>query len=401
MPLADQVNTVERALGERMLRHAFTIMRSWVHELGLSFYMDRIQTIEDNYDQVFDYFLSADDPERDTLLNKLTGEAYRLSDEIYADLRLRRGLSPQMVGFNPENPQSVMQYFNSCVHLQEEDYRWFRTLINDPERRTLALLSIQSLSINLRECFCERAFMLLIEAISSEVDLVSEQANSAVIFLLAHYDVRIDFFPEIQDAYLEAIGDGQEAYMAMVAHIEICRPLSAQTKRLTSVEAVDRLLKMMRTPGEERDMEDNYIAIMPESEREYMNGIVQILPDTWVYDVLVGDNEERQQHVEEAYLHIGHLEPMLDRLPEAERWLVQRLRSKEATARDYINYGHCCLLRGDRMMAYESYLQARQMCESLREFYTIFRPDRGFLVDRGVPVEQVYMLEDQIVRAGT
>lgn len=65
MPLADQVNTVERALGERMLRHAFTIMRSWVHELGLSFYMDRIQTIEDNYDQVFDYFLSADDPERD------------------------------------------------------------------------------------------------------------------------------------------------------------------------------------------------------------------------------------------------------------------------------------------------------------------------------------------------
>ena len=131
-----------------MLRHAFTIMRSWVHELGLSFYMDRIQTIEDNYDQVFDYFLSADDPERDTLLNKLTGEAYRLSDEIYADLRLRRGLSPQMVGFNPENPQSVMQYFNACVHLQEEDFRWFRALINDPERRPRAVVSSQSLSSN-------------------------------------------------------------------------------------------------------------------------------------------------------------------------------------------------------------------------------------------------------------
>ncbi|MBR3408441.1 MAG: hypothetical protein IKG86_06340 [Paludibacteraceae bacterium] len=400
MTLADQVNTVERALGERMLRHAFTIMRSWVHELGLSFYMDRIQTIEDNYDQVFDYFLSADDPERDTLLNKLTGEAYRLSDEIYADLRLRRGLSPQMVGFNPENPQSVMQYFNACVHLQEEDFRWFRALINDPERRTLALLTIQSLSINLRECFNEHAFMLLIEAMSSEVDLVSEQAGSAVIFLLAHYDVRIDFFPEIEDAFVEAVGDGHEAYMAMIAHIEMCKPMAGETHRLTSVEAVDQLLKMMRTPGEEREM-GNYIAIMPESEREYMRGIVQILPDTWVYDVLVGENEERQQHAEEAYLHIGHLEPMLDRLPEAERWLVQRLRSKEATAHDYINYGHCCLLRGDRMMAYESYVQARQMCESLREFYNIFRPDRGFLVDRGVPVEQVYMLEDQIVRAGT
>ena len=58
MTLADQVNTIERALGERMLRHAFAILRTWVHELGLSFYMDRIQTIEENYDQVFDYFLA-------------------------------------------------------------------------------------------------------------------------------------------------------------------------------------------------------------------------------------------------------------------------------------------------------------------------------------------------------
>jgi hypothetical protein len=399
MPLADQVNTVERALGERMLRHAFTIMRSWVHELGLSFYMDRIQTIEDNYDQVFDYFLSADDPERDNLLNRLTGEAYRLSDEIYADLRLRRGLSPQMVGFNPENPQSVMQYFNSCVHLQEEDYRWFRTLINDPERRTLALLTIQSLSINLRECFCERAFMLLIEAISSEVDLVSEQANSAVIFLLAHYDVRIDFFPEIQDAYLEAVGDGQQAYMDMVAHIEICRPLSAQTKRLTSVEAVDRLLKMMRTPGEERDMEDNYIAIMPESEREYMNGIVQILPDTWVYDVLVAGNEERERTLAHVAIKAGYREIAWDYPDIAEQVYLEKLRKGKGEALDYIYYAHCLLLKGDRLMAFENYKQARQMFNSVKEFYALFRPDRSALVDHGVPLEQVYLIEDQLFNA--
>ena len=89
---------------------------------------------------------------------------------------------------------------------------------------------------------------------------------------------------------------------------------------------------------------------------------------------------------------------MLDRLPEAEQWLVKRLRSGKANALDYLNYGHCCFLRGDRMMAFEYYCQARQLCDSLKSFYHIFRPDRNFLVERGIPVEQVYMMEDQIIK---
>ena len=63
---------------------------------------------------------------------------------------------------------------------------------------------------------------------------------------------------------------------------------------------------------------------------------------------------------------------------------------------DYINYGHCLLLRGDRMMAYENYRQARSMCKNAKEFYALFRPDRRQLVEHGVPVEQVYLIEDQL-----
>ena len=50
-------------------------------------------------------------------------------------------------------------------------------------------------------------------------------------------------------------------------------------------------------------------------------------------------------------------------------------------------------------MAFENYKQARQMFHSVKDFYALFRPDRGVLVDHGVPVEQVYLIEDQLFNA--
>jgi len=49
-------------------------------------------------------------------------------------------------------------------------------------------------------------------------------------------------------------------------------------------------------------------------------------------------------------------------------------------------------------MAYESYRQARAMCKSPKEFFALFRPDRRELVEHGVPVEQVYLIEDQLLK---
>ncbi|MBR6018534.1 MAG: hypothetical protein IK073_07935 [Paludibacteraceae bacterium] len=397
MTIAEQVNTIERALGERMLRHAFSIMGTWVTELGLPQYQDRMQTLLDNYDHIFEYYLSADDPDRDQLLDRLTGQAYRLVDEVYADIRLRRGLSPQMVGFNPDNPHSVFQYFGSCVHLQEDDLRWFGEVVNDPERRAVALLAIGALGANLRECFNEQAMLSLIDAMTAEDEIVAQQSMTQVILLLAHYDVRVDFFPEIQEAFMRAAEDQVELFAVLQACIRLGKPTSFKAKPLSGAEMVDKIFQLMSTPPEERKPEDSFFSL-PDDEREYLRGIAQILPETWVYDQIVGEDEERIRMIEETYLEIGHLEAMLDRLPEAEQWLVKRLRSGKANALDYLNYGHCCFLRGDRMMAFEYYCQARQLCDSLKSFYHIFRPDRNFLVERGIPVEQVYMMEDQIIK---
>ena len=49
------------------------------------------------------------------------------------------------------------------------------------------------------------------------------------------------------------------------------------------------------------------------------------------------------------------------------------------------------------MMAYENYRTAREMCKGAKEFFALFRPDRRQLVDRGVPIEQVYLIEDQLL----
>lgn len=402
MSLDEQVNTIERALGERMLNHAFIILRQWVKELGFGNYQDRIATLEQNYRYVFDYYLTTDDPDRDELLDKMTSEAYMIADEIYADIRLLRGVSPQMHGFNVDNPQSVMHYFAACVHLQEEDYRWFREVIQDEERQATALVAIAALSTSLRECFSLESMMCMVEAAGSPSDIVAHQAMASLILLLAHYDVRIDFFPSLQDAFMTLIdGNTEHAFQILCS---VIRAAKTNLRDLIASGEVseDDLPEALRELIAQEGNDDGLQAIvswMPDSERDYIVGIVSMLPQTWVFDVLVGEDADRQQEVNLLFLSNGHLERMLDSLPTAEQWLLERLRSQDASPTDYINYGHCCLLRGDRMMAYESYRQARTMCSSLKMFYSLFRPDRRMLVDCGVPVEQVYLIEDQLLHA--
>ena len=218
--LSSQVNTLERALGERMLHHGLVILRQWVAELGMVVYADRIDQLEQNYQRLFDYYLTMDDINRDRLLDEMTGEAYRLEDDIYAEMRIRRGLSPEMHGFNGSNPQSVMRYFSSCVQMQTEDFDWIRTQLQDKEHSTMALLAIAALSSNLRECFSEEAILLLIEAIGSENQVIVSQALGSVILLLAHYDVRIDYFPAIEDAFAASI----DSYSSLALYIHIYLP---------------------------------------------------------------------------------------------------------------------------------------------------------------------------------
>ena len=407
MTLEEQRDTIERALGERMLNHVYFFLRQWAKELGFGPYSDRIHSLSENYNHLFDYFLATDDPERENIHNQLTTDTYRLVDEMYADIRIKRGLAPEVHGYNVDNPDSVMRYFESCVHLQDEDLDWLREVADDPEHAATALIAFAAVCQNLREGFQENAVATLIDLMNAESEMIAEQATVHSILVLAQYDIRIDFFPELQEMFLEKLEQkGDLVFMALRATIKSVTTNLSQMIENHELEEEDLPPEMRELINESsQDENESFMdklsrlaKYLPRTESDYMEVIVSILPDTWVFDVIIGENEEWMMQIEELYLHIGYMDLMWDRWEDAEDWLLKRLRENKATPKDYLNYGHCCFLRGDRMMAYENYLESKRRSKSTKAFFEMFRPDRKVLVEKGIPLEQVYLMEDQLLR---
>lgn len=405
MNLEEQRNMMERALGERMLNHALVFLRQWAKELGFSPYADRIHSITQNYNSLFDYYMATDDPERDNMHDKLTGETYQLMDEMYAAIRIKRGLTPELKGFDENSPMSVMRYFTSCLTIQEEDLDWLCDVVYDSERRGLALMALSCLSNNLREHFQYNAMQAMIECIDSDNPLISEQAMVFSILLLAQWDARIDYFEKIQMKFTKRLDDGEMAFQSILAIIKAANVNKKDPDlkmKITKDDLPDEVVNLVGDflEGNENieDTIERLSDYMPKTTLEYMQVIVDMMPDTWVFDCIVGEDEERIQKVKMAYLKYGSMEYMWDQMDTAEDWLVGRMRKNEATVRDYINYGHILFLRGDRMMAYENYREAKRLCNGNKSFFDLFRPDRKALVDNGIPIEQVYLMEDQLLR---
>ena len=310
MTLQEQYNTADSALAQCMIHHATAIMTPWAKEIGYEQYAARLEELEDNYKPLVEWFLVEDNEEdREQQLNRLTGKAYVLLDELFAKVCAKRGIS-----FVPEPDWDDM-----------------------------------------------------IEAIEPEANTSkSVQAYANLIIHLILRDNRIDFFPDVQKRVEEVFGDGTVAFATVCGIVESSALMKQLFGAMGSTELNDR--------------------------------VTDELPETWLFDILIGEDEERLKRLAKVYLEVGRLDLLWDNLEEADRWLVKRLRGKHATAHDYLNYGHCCwLLRDDRMMAYENYRTARQMYGSAKEFFKVFRPDRGELAARGVPLEHIYIIEDQLL----
>lgn len=400
--LEEQVNTIERALGECMIEHALVIIRSWLNELGENNpYEEAFQSIHIHCQEFFAKWLNVDDPGAPDELNRLTGDAYQLFDATYAEIRMSRGLSPVMHGFNPESPQSVMNYFANSVRLRQEDLDWLHEVFNDEEKMSIALMAVNSLMRSLRDCFNMDAFMAIIDGINSDVELVADQCLANAFTLAIQYDVRIVFFPQIQNALVNAImemGDNSEhAFEVLCAIVRTVLPSGIDGKM---EEVLNQLPDMLRELFEKLGMKDeasSITAFVPKSEQEYMAGLVAILPQTWLYEMMVLGNPEREAEILAIYLRLGQRDLMWEHPDMAENYYVQVLRNGSTNVNDYLNYAHCLLLKGDRMMAYEYYRQAKQLCASTKDFFALFRPDRKMLVDCGLPVEHIYLIEDQLL----
>lgn len=404
MTLDEQRYTIERALGERMIHHAFSIMRQWATEIDFARYDGRMHSLVENYDYIFRYYLTSEDPERDELLNRVTGHAYRLADEMYVDLCIKRGIAPDMKGFNLDNPESVARYFACSLRIQPEDLQWIYNNLESDANPVLTLMALAALVENLHHCFNEDALRCLITAITSNNVVQSEQALITSILLLASYDVRIDYFPELQELFLDQIGDGEHAFELLCALVNTSATRIKdliRNEKFSLDNLPDEMKELLDVEGGESIDEqlDRISGRVPDADNREVVEQVAELPETWVFDAIIGDNEQRNRRIEEVYLNAGRMDLMWDRIEDAEAILLHRLRSERATAADYMNYGHCCFLRGDRMMAYENYREAKRLFGSLKEFFFRFRPDRHILVDKGVPLDQVYLMEDNMLTA--
>ena len=162
-------------------------------------------------------------------------------------------------------------------------------------------------------------------------------------------------------------------------------------------ELLREMLEKMGMKDEVRSM----MAWIPKSEQEYISGLIQLLPQTWLFEVLVAGEPIRENILTKDYLRLGNREFMWSHIDIGEQYFVELLRKGSTKPMDYINYGHCLLLKGDRMMAFENYRQARQLCGNVKDFFNLFRPDRRQLVDCGVPVEFIYLIEDQLLKGNS
>ena len=404
--LAEQVMTVERALGERMIESALILVRAWMNELGENNpYEEAHAAIRKEYNDLFSQWLTSDDTSIDERIDALTCDAYQLIDAVYADLRLKRGLSPDMHGFNQESLSSVMNYFMNCVRLRPEDLEWLHKAMNDEERGMIAMMALSSLAVNLRECFSIDAMLALIEGINAENDLLANQCTAGVLKLLIQYDIRIDYFKQIQVAFCDAVREqndgGEQVVNVLCALIEMSRKQllnegHAQARELKSMEDVPKVLEEIIQTTNLEDYRNAIIQWYPSTEMDFLEGLMRMLPETWLYHVLTEDNPEIERAIVRVLLQCGYHENLWEHPDIAEKVYRSQLRKKNKNPDDFIHYAHCLMLKGDRMMAYENYKRARELCKNVKDFYALFRPDRSMLVDHGVPVEQVYLIEDQL-----
>lgn len=365
--LDEQIAVIERALGECMIDTALVVVRAWLNEIGENNpYEEAFVSLQTRYRDLFTKWLNIDDPADDEELNKLTGDAYQLVDAVYAEVRIKRGLSPEMHGFNPDSVSSVMQYFQNCVRLRPEDLDWLHEVVNDEQRMEIGVVAILALAYNLRTCFNVDALLALIDGMNGSNGAAAGMCTAQAMLLIAQYDVRIDFFPQIQDAFANAIAedDGGEHAFEM-----LCSLVSNQF----------------------------VLKFIPQTSDSYISQLVPLIPQTWLYALLIENSTDREQIFALACLKAGYRDYMWDYPVVAEHVFLNKLRDGANQPMDYINYAHCLLMRGDRMMAYENYKQARQLCGSSKEFFNLFRPDRRMLIDHGVPMEHVYLLEDKLL----
>lgn len=419
-------------LSQRMLLHAENILRQWAIQVGRQEFFDRIASLSSRYDATFQYYLSTPvhydgdpncsiDDERDLMLDELTHEYYNLADDILTALALKEGTFPTMKGFDRESEESTMRYFSFAVPLQDEDLEWLEAECILGEREDMMVRLVSALAANIRQhVFSEKAVLCLIRCAQGPCEPIAYQAVAQLIMLLAYYDTRIDYYPAIQDAFRDLVADGERAFALLCAVLsdDQSRDAAPEIRELfrSTLEILPGtgVFSAICTTDEQRQEVARLYVNLGMNEQAFDMSLLgrsdiitdrELLADYYVYNELYDDALTEYQYLidnglatSRTYFRAGWCALMVGDLEHAEQYMIRRLREPKPTTEDYLNYGHLCFVKGDKATAYEYYIEARRKAGSLRRFKDTFCPDRKVLADMGLPLQEIYLMEDRLVR---
>lgn len=432
MSVEEQYLSVQHMLSQRMLSHAESIIRQWAIQLNRQEYYDRIASLSSRYDATFQYYLStpvhydgdpdcAVDDERDHILDELTQAYYDLTDTIYADLARKEGIFPTIAGFDTSSEDSMMRYFSFASPLRDEDLAWLEQTCIEAENEDLCTHLVSALAANVRQhVFSAPAVLSLIRIALGPVEPVAYQATAQLIMLLAHYDTRIDFYPDIQQAFQDLVADSDRAFALLGAVISDDQHRTAAPEirelfhsTLEILPSTGVFSAICTTDAQRQQVAELYVDLGMNEQAfdQVLMGRSDIITDRelradyYLYNELYDEAFADYQHLidvgvatDRTYFRAAWSALMIGDYAHAEQYMIYRLRLPAPVTEDYLNYGHLCFVRGDKATAYEYYLLARQNAGSLRHFKDTFCPDRKVLADMGIPLQEIYLMEDRLLQ---
>lgn len=397
-----------------MLRHADSVLRGWAKEVDELSFFARLDSLQEQYDRVWQAYLTETSEDGmaseqvQEAMNKLTYRYFQLSDELYDKLRLLRGEAPTMIGFGKENVESATTYFAQNLQRKSEDLDWLYEIAQDDDKQALAISTIAALAVNLKQGFWEEGLHLLLDIATLDT-LAAHQAMAQAMLITALYDLRLDFYQDIGERWVELVKQKEEVAIASIEALAGQSEASEQLPETWIFSLVcDTDEKRCRIAHEYLRKEMNEQAfdgcLMNRSDMcgtdDVLRADMLLYDDLW--DEALGiyqDIVERGEDTPHVRFHLAWCALLTGNYSLAEQYMIRRLRdAKNVRKEDYINYGHLCWLKGDRVTAYENYREARRLCKDLKEWKATFCPDRKIISQLGIPLEEVYLMEDRLLK---
>ncbi len=195
-------DSIDKHLQRREIKQALIELRKLVAQYPQDGRSDCFHSIESSYNCLVNYFLSGgDDPIRDTIIDQLAIEAYKLLDEIINEENL--------ASYPRKSLLSHLQEQHTNIFGHERDAFYHFLLMRDASalrqewdelHSTGNSISLQmaatALTLNVLSAFSEELLSLLLDMTNDADSIVSDKALVGCILAIRRYDARIPLYLE-------------------------------------------------------------------------------------------------------------------------------------------------------------------------------------------------------------